>query len=746
MKAAASILPSTKDPPESGRPPDSGPSLAAYTESLARDATCFIGIADADFKPCYVNDAGRKLVGLAPDADLSALSIADFFAPEDRAMIRNEVLPTLRREGAWEGNGRMHRFDGGPCAVLKWRAFLLKDADGEVIGAATITTDLCERLDAEAQLRDSRARLKAASDLVGLTSYRWDPVTGAMDWDESIKALWGLTADAEFDERLWIEGIHPDDRERVQAAVAQSVDPDGDGVYSIDYRVVGHAGGPERWISTFGRTTFEGAAAVAFTGAVLDITERKSREVRLSRSEAYLAAILHQLPMGVGVFDTAGRQVLGNTALERFMLDGLPSRDLEAAARWCAFHADGSPLPANEYPGERALRGETVLPGTDFLHIPECGSEAWMRVSAAPLRDVDDTIQGVLCMVEDVDHQHRSADQLRESEERFRRFAENSADVMWIYDIPAGRLEYLSPGFQRTWGIAPVEVLADPEAWCASLHPDDRGAWRRPDQMEATGETMTQEYRIVRPDGAVRWIRDTAFPIRNADGRVVQAGGIAQDVTPDVSPTVYLLDADEQTRESKAVLLRDAGYAVTAFESERAFLDVAGALIPGCVVATNLEADATTFELVRALRARLIELPVVIETCFRGDVGLAINGMKAGAADILEAPCDPDTLLAAVACALAGVREAEREDESTQSAHSRIALMSAREREVLEGLLSGGTNKTIARDLGISPRTVENHRARVMERLGVQTLPQAVLVAAAAGLKPARRGPDPRFA
>ena len=103
-----------------------------------------------------------------------------------------------------------------------------------------------------------------------------------------------------------------------------------------------------------------------------------------------------------------------------------------------------------------------------------------------------------------------------------------------------------------------------------------------------------------------------------------------------------------------------------------------------------------------------------------------------------RAPAEIEPVLAAVASALADVRETELEECASQVARGQIALMSQREREVLEGLLQGGTNKTIARELGISPRTVEIHRARVMERLGAHTVPEAVLAAAAAGMKPLR--------
>jgi FixJ family two-component response regulator len=116
--------------------------------------------------------------------------------------------------------------------------------------------------------------------------------------------------------------------------------------------------------------------------------------------------------------------------------------------------------------------------------------------------------------------------------------------------------------------------------------------------------------------------------------------------------------------------------------------------------------------------------------------------MKAGAVDFLEAPWTPEALLFAVRTALAEIHAEAERARGRNEAHDRIASLSPRERAVLEGLLAGGTNKTIARTLGLSPRTVEIHRARVMEALGARTLPEAVLMATTAGVRPAGQDGD----
>ncbi|WP_142581195.1 LuxR C-terminal-related transcriptional regulator [Methylobacterium symbioticum] len=329
---------------------------------------------------------------------------------------------------------------------------------------------------------------------------------------------------------------------------------------------------------------------------------------------------------------------------------------------------------------------------------------------------------------------------LRLTEERFRRFAEHSANVLWLADLESGRLDYLSPAFAQIWGM-PAEDMPDLARWLASVHPEDRDAAAQAMERVSGGETLVLEYRILRAsDNAVRRIRDTFFSIPGIDGRSRSAGGIAQDVTVDTGLRAYVIAGGDDARRGLVDALQSGGYEVQAFESGQALLKMIGALRPGCVV-FNLK-EAGDIVVASELKAARAHLPMVAVGASRGDVGLGVRYMKAGAVDFLEAPCAPQALLFAVKTALAGIHaEADRAHGSNE-ARSRIVALSPRERAVLEGLLAGGTNKTIARTLGLSPRTVEIHRARVMEALGVRTLPEAVLIATAAGVRPAQHDDD----
>jgi two-component system response regulator FixJ len=202
---------------------------------------------------------------------------------------------------------------------------------------------------------------------------------------------------------------------------------------------------------------------------------------------------------------------------------------------------------------------------------------------------------------------------------------------------------------------------------------------------------------------------------------------------PPDSVVVHVIDDDEAVRDSLAFLLRANEIEVRTYESGTVFLAGASRLKAGCVVTDVRMPEISGIELLRKLKELKIFLPVIVITG-HGDVPLAVEAMKFGAADFLEKPFDDDVLLAAVRAALnrqdsEGKRQAER-----AAIDDRLAALSNREREVLEGLVAGRANKQIAFDLGISPRTVEIYRANLMTKMQAASLSELVRMALTAGI------------
>ena len=188
---------------------------------------------------------------------------------------------------------------------------------------------------------------------------------------------------------------------------------------------------------------------------------------------------------------------------------------------------------------------------------------------------------------------------------------------------------------------------------------------------------------------------------------------------------VHVVDDDEAVLDSLKFLLESAGFAVRTHASASSFLAAAGEQGDGCVVTDVRMPEMDGLELQRRLARVGNPMPVIVMTG-HADVPLAVGAMKSGAVDFLEKPFDDEQLLAAVRNALAASERAHQEHEAVAAAEARLATLTPREREVLDQLVMGKANKVIAYDLGASPRTIEVHRARVMEKMGVRSLPELV--------------------
>ena len=559
---------------------------------------------DAERRFVYANPVMLGLSGLSSDGMLGR-TFADLNYPSDLAAHLNGHIDQIFREGATIEDEVFFESPAGHAAYFSYLWGPVLNEEGAVELVVGVSRDTSERRAFEERIKRSEARLRAATELAGLGIYAWDPITGALDWDERLRAMWGLPPDAPVDNAVYEAGIHPEDLPRVQEAIAACVDPAGDGRYAIEYRVIGRDDGVTRHIATSGRTSFEHGRAVAFIGAAVDVTEQRRNEAAVRSSEA-----------------------------------------------------------------------------------------------------------------------------------QFRSFAENSSNLLWIVDPAAGTIIYRSAAFERIWGVPSNEAPVTLEAWLENVHPDDRPGVVRALDAVKTGDVEQYEYRIIRPeDRSVRWLRDTSFPIRDDHGAITRIGGIAEDLTQQDSRQVYIVSprASEARRLSRVARTLDDRARI--FESASAFLDIAPVLAPGCVLVDLRKGRDEGLSIARELKARSIALPAVAVDDPGAGAEAAVAAMKAGFVDYVmlgEEAVLGDRLGAALAECHATVRPASRDEEA--SAH--IARLTPREREVLVGLVDGGTNKLIAQALGISPRTVELHRAQVMNKLGASSLTELVQVALAAGVSP----------
>ena len=197
---------------------------------------------------------------------------------------------------------------------------------------------------------------------------------------------------------------------------------------------------------------------------------------------------------------------------------------------------------------------------------------------------------------------------------------------------------------------------------------------------------------------------------------------------------VCVVDDDEAVRDSLQILLETMNYAVKSYESGVAFLEECAALEVGCVLLDIRMPQMNGLEVQQRLNAERSDLPVIIVTG-HGDVTMAVQAMRAGAVDFIEKPFDEDVLLASVQNALSLAEQAHRQVEIKTSVQHNLTRLTKREREVFDQLIFGHANKVVARALDCSPRTVEIHRARVMEKMNATSVAHLVRMALSVGIE-----------
>jgi two-component system response regulator FixJ len=196
---------------------------------------------------------------------------------------------------------------------------------------------------------------------------------------------------------------------------------------------------------------------------------------------------------------------------------------------------------------------------------------------------------------------------------------------------------------------------------------------------------------------------------------------------------IHIIDDEDSFRRSASFMLRASGFAVETWPTGPAFLTAMNRVERGCILLDFRLPEMDGLKFQAALFDHHVAMPIIFLTG-HGNISVAVQAMKAGAVDFLEKPCEQSVLLAAIKSAFERLAAADERAARTAEAEDILSILTAREREVLEGLAQGLPKKTIAYDLGISPRTVEVYRANLMAKLDVHSLSDALRIAFAAGM------------
>ncbi|HXF91671.1 MAG TPA: PAS domain S-box protein [Nitrospiraceae bacterium] len=391
-----------------------------------------------------------------------------------------------------------------------------------------IIRDISERKRVQAALAASEGRFRSLVSNIPGAVYRCacDPHWTMEFLSDGIQDLCGYPASDFLGNRVrsYASIIHPEDRTMVEQQVHEAVAQRR--AYVIEYRLL-HRNGDVRWVYEKGQGVFgEDGRTRWLDGVIVDITDRKRVEAALQDSEERYRVLYEDTPSMYFMIDPDGT-ILSVNPFGAEQL-GYTVEELVGQPILSVFHPEDRQAVTGEL--EMCLEHFGRPMSEEVRKVRKDGAVMWVRETA---RAVQTAAHGpvVLLVCEDTTDRKRAEDAQRESEERFRQLAEQIREVFWLSDPEKNRIYYVSPGYEHIWGCSCDSLYASPRAWLDAIHPADRPRVLEAALTKQVSGAYDEEYRIVRPDGSERWIRDRAFPICDSSGRVYRIAGLAEDIT-----------------------------------------------------------------------------------------------------------------------------------------------------------------------------------------------------------------------
>ncbi len=479
-----------------------------------------------------VNLAMCSFVGYSAE-ELLARNVADVTHPDDLAADTAAMVDLVAGERSTYSVDKRYRTAGGATVWGAKSATVVRREDGTPVHFISQILDITERKLQEQELDQERRRREEAESIGRVGFWEYDLVSDKLTCSSGLYKLWGMDAGAlDPEDRAATFPTHPDDRDVLQVELAACASTGAP--FSVRFRINRVSDGVLRWVNTQGAARWQDGRIVRIGGAATDVTEQVQAELDAVAATAFQQAVFTASPDTIAVWDLESSSIvwtnrslpeqLGYGAEESAVIDTNLAEHLVLA--------DDLPGLLASVEAARTAQDDAVI-HVDFRMRHRDGTDRWFSRRTAPLRrDKHGLVSQLVGITRDITARKRTEEALLESESLFRQFAD-SVDVAFVLRStrPAGFL-YVSPAYQKIFGYDPMAVGESPDQTMECVHADDRDRFRRDYWTPAlAGLPARLEYRIVRPDGEVRWVRCTATPVRDPGGALDRSASVVEDIT-----------------------------------------------------------------------------------------------------------------------------------------------------------------------------------------------------------------------
>ncbi len=526
---------------EEGLRPGVEASADLHYRALVEQAADGIIVADPGGKILEANQVGLEMLGYSLE-EITQRHLRDLIPPED--LESNPLRIKELKRGKPVLNKRLLLCKDGTIIPVEISAKKLPD--GKLHG---IVRDIRQRADTERALRESVTRYQALLAALPDLIFRFDRQGIFLDYHAPSEDNKLYVPPDAFLGKAIDDVLPPDVAEKFHRALDAALESSS--LQRFEYQLQ----------MADATQVFEARLAISgadeVTAVVRDITRQKAIEDELRNSETRYRSTVEQSPYSIVIYSPDGRTLNANqAALEAWNItpagldylrsgyNVLEDEQLEKQGLMPymqrAFAGEATRLPAIEYDVQQVA---------DPQAVSDAPGRYWIQGYAYPVKDADGGLREVVVIHENITHQKQAEEALRVSEERFRELAENIREVFWLFDWQERRVLYVSPAYEEVWGRSAEDLYEGREAWGDSMHTEDRAkATSSFLQIAETGERYEREYRIVRPDGEIRWVSDRGFPITDEDGQVRHIAGIAEDITERKEAEAVLKESEEKFR------------------------------------------------------------------------------------------------------------------------------------------------------------------------------------------------------